>query len=85
MKWHIWLALLLTLAGSGAAAKAVLLSNNGSELVVEYTVGEWSISPEDSYVKLRAEDMDYETEPGAPLVPYDNLDRKSTRLNSSHT
>lgn len=73
MKWHIWLALLLTLAGSGAAAKAVLLSNNGSELVVEYTVGEWSISPEDSYVKLRAEDMDFETEPGAPLVPYDNF------------
>lgn len=73
MKRYIWLLLLFAFTLGEISAKVVVVKASATELLIEYTIGEWKVNADSGYVRLWAEDMDYPTIPGAPLVPYDNF------------
>ncbi|MDY0151959.1 MAG: C25 family cysteine peptidase, partial [Candidatus Cloacimonas sp.] len=68
------LSLALALAFSALLiGKISLLSQRGAELVVEYTTEPWVLVPEGDFTRLSAQDMDYSSVSGAPLIPYDEF------------
>lgn len=50
-----------------------LSSDGGSEFILEYTLNSWQLVAEGDYTRIIAEDMDYSSISGAPLLPYDEF------------
>lgn len=50
-----------------------LSSDSGSSLILEYSLGSWDLASEGDYTRIIAEEMDYNSQPGAPLLPYDEF------------
>jgi hypothetical protein len=50
-----------------------LSSDSGSSLILEYSLGSWDLASEGDYTRIIAEEMDYNRQPGAPLMPYDEF------------
>lgn len=66
---RIFLVALVMLAGSIAFGKTVLTVSRGTELLVEFTLGEWEEQQVGEYSRINAKDMDLDGETGAPLLP----------------
>jgi len=66
--------LLLIISLSGLLlAKVSVASDTGNLLTVEYETGKWSVTSENGYSRIVAENLDYTSTPGAPLLPYDEI------------
>jgi hypothetical protein len=67
------LLLLAILAFSLLAARISVLSNSNNTLILKYETGTWKLNPEGDFTRLSAEEMDYSSVSGAPLLPYDEF------------
>lgn len=67
----IGLLLALVLALSIANARISLISTRGSELLVEFQIGDWEVAKVGEYSVISSREMDIVGEPGAPLLPRD--------------
>lgn len=72
MKRTAFLLLVLGLT-SVLIAKVSLVSQRGTELIVQYNIEPWEIVSEGDFSRIVAKNMDYSSVSGAPLIPYDEF------------
>ncbi|MBP7310466.1 MAG: hypothetical protein KA984_04185, partial [Candidatus Cloacimonetes bacterium] len=69
MRTLVIIILALFVAGTASATLSLGESRN-DELIVEFRLGEWSLSEEGDFSRIVTSDVNYPLISGAPLIPY---------------